>query len=109
MKAGANGAQVFHGPKISLYNSGKVEAVGQTEDGFQTGKWTFYNEAGVKVGETEFAKGDYNGRRVEYFPSGQVRLDEQWVAGKRQGAQKTFTEAGMATVTVYRDDRPVTK
>jgi hypothetical protein len=109
LKATVDGMRIFHGPMISLYASGKVEAVGQAEDGFRAGKWTFFDESGLKTGETEFAKGDYNGRRVEFFPTGQVKLEQTWVAGKRQGAQKAFTEAGVATVTEYRDDRPVAK
>jgi hypothetical protein len=109
MKASVEGLRIFHGPMISLYNSGKVEAVGQSAEGLRTGKWVFFTEAGVKTGETEFSKGDYHGRRVEYFPSGQLKFEENWVSGKRQGPQKSWTEAGVLTVTEYRDDRPVTK
>ncbi len=108
MKFATTGLRLFHGPMISFYGSGKVEAVGQSEEGFRAGKWTFFDEAGNKVGETEFARGDYNGRRVQ-FANGKVTLDENWVNGKRQGAQKAFDTAGQMTVTEYRDDRPVAK
>lgn len=109
MKFAADGLRLFHGPMYSLYASGKVEAVGQAEEGFRTGKWTFFDEAGNKVGETEFLKGDYHGRRVEFFPNGKLKFEENWVNGKRQGPQKTFDAAGVATVTEFRDDRPVAK
>ena len=108
MKFATTGLRLFHGPMISFYGNGKVEAVGQSEEGFRSGKWTFFDEAGNKVGETEFTRGDYNGRRVE-FANGKVKIEENWVNGKRQGPQTAFDAAGLATVTEYRDDRPVTK
>lgn len=109
MKFAADGLRLFHGPMISFYGSGKVEAVGQSEEGFRTGKWTFFDEAGNKVGETEFLKGDYHGRRAEFTPDGKMKFEENWVNGKRQGPQKTFDAQGVATITEYRDDRPVTR
>lgn len=109
MKATADGLRVFHGPMVSLYNSGRVEALGQTDEGMRTGKWVFFTEAGVKTGETEFLKGDYHGRRVEFFDNGAMRFEESWVGGKRQGPQKRWSAAGELTETEYRDDRPVTK
>lgn len=108
MRIGTEGNRVFHGPMISLYKSGKVEAVGQAEEGFRSGKWTFFNEQGLKTGETEFAKGDYHGRRVSFFPTGQLKTEEHWINGQRQGLQKSFDEAGTATTVEYKNDRPVT-
>jgi hypothetical protein len=109
MKSTADGLRTFHGPMISLYNSGKVEAVGQSEEGTRTGKWVFFTEAGVKTGETEFLKGDYHGRRVEYLANGAMKFEENWVNGKRQGPQRSWSASGEVTQTEYRDDRPVTK
>ncbi|MFO0599139.1 MAG: hypothetical protein U0228_27770 [Myxococcaceae bacterium] len=109
MKFAASGLRLFHGPMISFYGSGKVEAVGQSEEGFRTGKWSFFDEAGNKVGETEFLHGDYHGRRAEFTVDGKLKLEENWVNGKRQGPQKSFDAQGVPTVTEYRDDRPVTK
>jgi hypothetical protein len=108
MKLGAEGERQFHGPMISLYPNGKVEAVGQVEEGFRTGKWTFFDEQGVKTGEAEFLKGDFNGRRAFFNPDGSLKAEENWVKGLRQGPQKTFLN-GVATVTEYKDDRPVQK
>ena len=79
------GLRAYHGPYVSFYASGKVEAVGQTEHGMRSGKWSFYDEAGVLVGETEFKNGDFDGRRVFYFPDGRVKSEERWVAGIQQG------------------------
>lgn len=109
MKFAGDGLRLFHGPMISLYVNGKVEAVGQNDEGFRSGKWTFFDEAGNKVGETEFLKGDYHGRRVEFRLDGTLKFEEMWVNGKRQGPQKAFDAQGVATITEYRDDRPVQK
>ncbi len=106
MKMGSEGQRVFDGPMLSFYKGGLVEAAGQTENGFRSGKWTFYTQAGVKVGETEFKKGDYHGRRVLYFANGDVKAEEFWVEGKRQGPQKAFDESGKVSVVNFLDDRP---
>jgi hypothetical protein len=108
VKIGAEGSRVFHGPLVSFYNSGKVEAVGTMSEGYRTGKWVAFDEQGNKVSEVEFLKGEYHGRRVE-FSAGRVKLEENWVNGKREGAQTTFNEQGAATVVEYRADRPVAK
>ncbi len=109
MKFAADGLRLFHGPMVSFYNNGKTEAVGQMEEGFRTGKWSFFDQAGNKLGETEFLKGEYHGRRVEFAANGKLKFEETWVNGKRQGPQKAFDANGVATITEYRDDRPVTK
>lgn len=109
LKFAADGLRLFHGPMIALFGNGKVEAVGQMEEGFRVGKWSFFDEAGNKIGETEFLKGDYHGRRVEFTATGALKFEEFWVNGKRQGPQKTFDANGVATITEYRDDRPVQK
>jgi hypothetical protein len=107
MKMSADGSRVFHGPMVSLYGNGKVEAVGQTVEGMRSGRWTFFDATGTKVGETEFANGDYHGRRLVYSSTGALKADEFWVNGKRQGAQKTIDESGRLAVVQFVDDRPV--
>ena len=76
------GLPVLHGPVIVLQASGKVEAVGQAEHGMRSGNWSFYDEAGVLVGETEFKNGDFDGRRVFYTADGKVKSEERYSAGK---------------------------
>lgn len=109
MKFVVLGLRVFHGPMIALYANGNVEAVGQNEEGLRSGKWVFFDETGRKTGETEFARGEYHGRRVEFLADGKLKFEENWVNGKRQGVQKQFDANGVATLTEYRDDRPVAK
>ncbi|MBL8951528.1 MAG: hypothetical protein JNK82_12170 [Myxococcaceae bacterium] len=92
-----NGVQVFHGPVISFFASGKVDAVGQAEHGMRSGKWSFYDEAGVLVGETEFKNGDFHGRRVFYFADGRIKSEERWVNGVQQGLASANVPGGTVT------------
>lgn len=107
MKVGTEGERQFHGPMLSFYKDGKVEATGQADSGFRSGKWAFFNQAGEKVGETDFKRGDYHGKRVEYFANGAVKSEQFWVDGKRQGPQKAIDEAGKVTVQNFLDDKMV--
>lgn len=103
-----DGKPVFHGPVVRLYDSGKVEAVGQLQEGLRTGKWQMFTEAGALTSEIEFADDRFHGKRIEYGADGKVVLEENYVSGKRQGLQKTFVK-GVATVIEFKDDRPVQK
>lgn len=108
LKATSDGMRIMHGPMISFDNDGHVVAVGQMDEGFRTGTWKFFDAQGRLIGVTGFAKGEYHGVRVEYVADGKLKFEENWVNGKRQGPQKNFDAAGVATITEYRDDRPVT-
>jgi hypothetical protein len=103
-----DGKPVFHGPVVRLYDSGKVEAMGQLEEGLRTGKWQMFTEAGALTSEIEFSQDRFHGRRVEFGADGKPVLEENYVQGKRQGLQKMVVN-GVATVTEFKDDRPVQK
>ncbi|PZR17446.1 MAG: hypothetical protein DI536_03745 [Archangium gephyra] len=103
-----DGKPVFHGPVVRLYDDGKVEAVGQLQDGLRSGKWQMFTKDGALASEIEFLADSYNGHRIEYS-NGKVVLDELYVAGKREGVQKKFNAQGVATVTEYRGDHPVNR
>lgn len=109
VKDSNDGSRVFHGPMVSLWPSGKVEAVGEVVDGLRSGRWTLYDKSGLKTGETDFLAGDYHGRRVQFYPSGVLKLEENWVKGRRQGVQKSWSATGELAVAEFRDDRPLTK
>src|SRR4051812_22208397 len=69
-RVGPDGTRTFVGPYCSFHKNGAVEALGQLEDGFRAGKWSFYDDQGVLLGDTEFKHGDFHGRRVFYRPDG---------------------------------------
>jgi hypothetical protein len=109
MKSTADGMRIMHGPMISFDNAGHVVAIGTMEESYRTGTWKFFDAAGNLLGVTSFLKGEYNGVRVEYQADGKLKFEENWLNGQRQGPQKTFDGSGVATITEYRNDRPVAK
>lgn len=99
-----NGKPVFTGPVVRLYDSGKVESLGQMENGQRTGKWVAYTKDGKLSAEIEFLADRLHGRRLEYNAAGQVVLDETWVNGKREGVQKMADAKGVMVISEYRND-----
>jgi hypothetical protein len=83
-RSNADGSFTYVGPYYSFYKGGAVEAVGQVEDGLRSGKWVFYDEKGALVGDTEFKRGDFHGRRVFYHPDGSVMSVALYVEGRLQ-------------------------
>jgi hypothetical protein len=106
-KVSPQGQRVFHGPYVAYWPNGAPQSQGQYEEGFRSGRWVFFDQAGALTGETWFKAGSYDGLRVELNADGSKRLEEQWVAGKRQGPQKMWDKSGALKVVEYRDDRPV--
>lgn len=96
VRADKEGGRVFHGPYIAFWPNGKHQAEGQYENGWRSGSFTFFDQAGVKTGTTEFKKGDYDGVRVEFHPNGMKKLEETYVAGVKQGASRQFDVTGKA-------------
>lgn len=107
-KAGRLGEPVMHGPYLGLYKSGKKRVEGAYIEGKRTGLWVAYDEAGAKLEELTFDNDLWNGKRTQWIKGAKV-IEENWVAGKRQGLQKQWNEKGVEKVVEYRDDAPVTK
>lgn len=108
VKVGPSSTRMFHGPYVAYWPNGVKQAEGQYEDGNRTGSWAFFDEQGVKTGETQFLADSYHGTRVEFFANGAKKLEETYVNGKRQGQAKAYDAKGKVTVTEFRDDHPVT-
>jgi len=97
-----------HGPMVLLYPSGAKQAEGQTENGFRTGVWTFYDEAGNKTGNATFKGGNFHGDVVELHANGQVRKQEKYVDGLREGTAEEFSADGkLVKKTQWRNNREV--
>ncbi len=108
VRTGQDGSRVFHGPYVAFWPNGTHQAEGQFDNGLRTGAWTFFDDKGVKTGETSFRGDHYDGLRVEFHANGQKKLEETYVLGKRQGAQLTFDLTGKQVSKVdFVDDRPV--
>lgn len=93
VKFGADGSRIFHGPYVAYWPNGVKQAEGQYEQNRRSGKWVFFDQASVKTGETEFRSGDYDGKRVEFWPNGQTKLVETYAMGVRT-SQRMFDQAG---------------
>jgi len=101
-----DGYNLPHGPYVSYYPNGQKRSVGQYFEGFRSGTWTFYDEAGKQTGRTEFSGDNYHGKRVQYFANGKPRLVEEYVNGKRNGLTQEFAEDGkLVREAQYRDDK----
>jgi len=97
-----------HGPYVAFWPNGQKQAAGQTKDGFQVGRWTFWDANGVKTGETEFLRDNYNGARIEYYANGNKKTEQQWVNGKREGLAVAYSEDGQKVAEMhYQGDRMV--
>lgn len=83
-----------HGPYMSFHPNGQKRAVGQLRDGMLSGHWAYFDESGRKIEEIDFTAHHYDGRRVQFFSSGKVKLEERWVNGKREGTAVAYTEDG---------------
>jgi len=103
-----DGIHTPHGPYVAYYPNGQKRSEGQYVDGFRSGLWTFYNEAGQVTGRTEFQRENYHGKRVLYFANGKQRIVEEYTNGKRNGLVQEFSEDGkLVRQARYRDDQQV--
>jgi hypothetical protein len=108
MRLSRDGSRIFHGPYVAFWSNGQKQAEGQYDEGMRAGKWVFFDESGVRTGETVFRMGDYDGLRVEFFPNGQKKLEETYAMGRRQGAQVMYDLSGKVQSKLdFIDDRPV--
>lgn len=104
----AKGEPTRHGPSVSFWANGQKQAAGQNQDGFKTGKWTFWDENGVKTGETEFVRGNYHGTRVQFFANGNKQSEQQWMGGKREGLSVEYSQDGQKVSEMhFKGDRMV--
>jgi hypothetical protein len=104
----ASGRSVIHGPYLSLHPNGGPAVEGQYADGLRTGTWRSYDAAGAKVEEVTFALDTYSGVRTQWI-AGKKSIEETYLAGRRQGEQRTWDASGNVTVVRFVDDQPTTK
>ncbi len=89
----------LQGQAILLNKQGGVESIGRFEGGNRVGLWKHFDKNGVKEGETEFVADNFHGRRVFFYPNGQLKTVETWSNGARQGERITFDMNGVQTAT----------
>jgi antitoxin component YwqK of YwqJK toxin-antitoxin module len=94
VRSDKDGGRIFHGPYIAFWPNGQRQAEGQYENGWRSGTFTFFDQAGVKTGITEFKHGEYDGMRVEFHANGMKKLEESYLNGVKQGESKLFDPLG---------------
>ncbi len=81
---------------------------GGTTDGVRSGKWVYFDKAGVRAYEGAYREGKRDGEWVYHFPSGKVRAKISYRDGKRHGAWTRYDEQGGVTdLLTWKDDVPV--
>jgi antitoxin component YwqK of YwqJK toxin-antitoxin module len=101
-----DGDNLPHGPYVSFHSNGQRRSEGQYVEGFRSGTWTFYDEAGKETRRTEFSGDSRTGKRVQYFASGKPHIIEEYVSGKRHGLMQEFSEDGkLVREAQFRDDK----
>ena len=77
-----------------MYDSGKVELLGQAKDGKPDGLWTSWHENGQKVKEGMMKDGKEHGLYTEWHENGQKRTEVTFKDGEPVSATKHWNSKG---------------
>lgn len=95
-KIGAAPTTKFEGRVVRLHPNGVVAEEGQQAKGLRVGTWTFFDEQGKKTVVVEFKASRIHGKRTEFYPTGQVKLVEQYDNDTKVGESQQFDLTGKA-------------
>jgi antitoxin component YwqK of YwqJK toxin-antitoxin module len=93
-------------PYVALHPNGKAHAKGQFVNGKREGRWEYRDEEGRLTGVTHFQNDQFDGKRIFYDEAGNVKEEQNWQAGNREGEQVKF-EKGERKVRQFKADRLV--
>lgn len=99
-----------HGKKHGLYTlyheNGEIMEQGEFFEDLFDGKWSYFDERGVMVGEGEYDKG--NGVQKGYNKNGNLVRLIHYQNNKKNGQDIEYNDAGdTLKVTLFKDDRIV--
>ncbi len=91
-----------NGPWIYFHKNGMKSLEGVFEEDQKTGPWTAYYETGEKMWEaryvirnTDIGKvGGMEGKKMTYYPSGRVKMEEEYVNAEKTGKSQEYYENG---------------
>jgi uncharacterized protein len=91
-----------NGPWIFYHKNGAKSSEGTFEDDQKTGQWLGYYETGEKMWEvkyvirnTDMGKiGGMEGKKMTYYPSGKVKMEEEYVNAEKTGKSQEYYENG---------------
>ncbi|MCP3103848.1 hypothetical protein LZ198_33715 [Myxococcus sp. K15C18031901] len=91
-----------------FYPNGAKQAEGQSENGFRSGKWTFFDEKGNVNGTAQLQGGNFHGDVVELHANGKTKKVEHYVHGSREGTVQEFAADGkLVKQSEWRNNREV--
>lgn len=83
--------------------NGQIKTEGQTAMGLFEGKWTYYNAAGLVVGEALFDKG--TGVLKGYNPKGILVRETSYQKNLKHGEEKIYNDSGkLIKILIFRND-----
>jgi uncharacterized protein len=91
-----------NGPWIFYHKNGTKSSEGTFEDDQKTGQWFGYYETGEKMWEvkyvirnTDMGKiGGMEGKKMTYYSSGKVKMEEEYVNAEKTGKSQEYYENG---------------
>jgi uncharacterized protein len=91
-----------NGPWVFYYKNGAKSSDGSFEDDQKTGPWFGYYETGEKMWEVKYVirntdmgkVGGMEGKKTTYYPSGRVKMEEEYVNAEKKGKSQEFFENG---------------
>ncbi len=88
------------------YPDGKVESITPYKNGLITGKFLHYDELGSLTSETDFAKGDWDGKHTSYA-CGRLYVSGNYKEGDRDGETFYYGENGRIACVLYYENGTV--
>ncbi|MBN2401251.1 MAG: hypothetical protein JXN64_02525 [Spirochaetes bacterium] len=103
-----------NGNWIFFHRNGVKSLEGSFENDQKTGLWIAYYETSEKLWEaryvirtTDMGKiGGMEGKKITYYPSGSVKMEEEYVKGEKKGRSQEFYENGTPKeISWFSDDK----
>ena len=97
-----------NGPHKEYHLNGQVKVEGAFKDDLFDGRWTYYDDRGIVVGEGEFENG--TGVLTAYDARGQVAMVTHYVRNMKDGQEAFYTPSGKVyKETIFKENRIVSQ
>ncbi len=82
----------LHGDYFEWHENGIPKVIGHYDKGLFDGKWEFFDENGLKLGEGNFYKGD--GVQKSWYPNGAMQKIIHYKNNRKEGLEQEFSLEG---------------
>lgn len=90
---------VLNGPYKEYHQNGEVKVNGSYKNGFYDGKWSYFDERGVPVGEGNYNNGD--GVLKGFYPTGKPLREINFSKNKKNGKETHWDVNGLIEKIIY--------